>query len=221
VGPSVSWTPHVSLSHSREETVTHPTRYRARYRPKPIPFLCSSPRCPPVKFRPHPTPRCSIQAFVSCLSHPLACGPLASCIATETSRRPAVPANRCHCRCTAAIPVPSTQRQRLTQRLFFLLPCWHRVRLRLASSFLAPRRVDTVRCHAHARQVATTSPLSSSPTRHRRTDKSAYKRRPPHCLASASSASCPPLVSCHHRASPLFPPHCRCRATSPLLSPRV
>jgi hypothetical protein len=109
----VSHGPHTSASPSRAAAITHPTRYRACYRSKPIPFLCSLPRCPPVKFLPRPVPRCSIQASVSCPSHPLACrlacGPLASRIATEASRRPAAQANRCHCRCTAAMPVLSTR----------------------------------------------------------------------------------------------------------------
>jgi hypothetical protein len=67
-GLSVSWIPHVSLSPSRVETVTHPTRYRARYHSKPVPFLCFSLRCSLVKLRTHPAPRCSVQASVSCLS---------------------------------------------------------------------------------------------------------------------------------------------------------
>jgi hypothetical protein len=58
--------------------------------------------------------------------------------------------------------LPSTRRQCLC----FLLPCWHRVRPHLASSSLAPHHVGTMRLHAHARHVATTShPLSSSPPR--------------------------------------------------------
>jgi hypothetical protein len=99
-GPSASRTPHVNLSPSRAETITHPTRYGARYPPKPVPFLCSSLRCPPVKFQPRLASRCSIQTFVSYPSHPfafrLAFGLLASCIAAEVSHRPAVSVNRCH-----------------------------------------------------------------------------------------------------------------------------
>jgi hypothetical protein len=72
-GPGVLRTPQVSLSPSQAETVMHPTRYGTRYPPKPVPFLCSSPRCMLVKFQPHPVPRCSIQASVSCPSHPFAC----------------------------------------------------------------------------------------------------------------------------------------------------
>jgi hypothetical protein len=116
-GPRVSWTLHVSLSPSRVETVTHPTQYRICYHSKLVPFLCSSSRCPPVKFRPCPTPRCSVQASVSCPSHPLACRlacmPLASRIATEVLRHPAAPADRGHHRCTTVMSVPSTRRQRL------------------------------------------------------------------------------------------------------------
>jgi hypothetical protein len=99
-GTSASWTPHVSLSPSRVETVTHPTRYGTRYPPKPVPFLCNSPHCPPVKFRPRPTQRCSIQASMSCPSHPFACrltcGALASRIATEASHHPAASVDHCH-----------------------------------------------------------------------------------------------------------------------------
>jgi hypothetical protein len=47
-----------------------------------------------------------------------------------------------------------------------------------------------------------------------------YKRSPLSCLLFTLSASCPPLVSRHHRARLCFLPHHRCRATSPLLSPR-
>jgi hypothetical protein len=50
--PSASWTQPVSLPPKRAETVTHLTCYNARYPPKPVPFLCSSQRCPPLKFRP-------------------------------------------------------------------------------------------------------------------------------------------------------------------------
>jgi hypothetical protein len=127
-----------------------------------------------VKFLPRLAPRCFVQASVSCLSHPLACclacGLLASRITTEASHRSAAPTDRCHRRCTTAMPVPSTQRQCLTQCLDFLLPCWHRVRLHLASSCLAPCRVGTVCWHANARRVATTSPpvqLTSSPLAYR------------------------------------------------------
>jgi hypothetical protein len=133
---------------------------RNRYAPDPIPR--------PLPFQTHPlpllltVPRCSVQATVSCpsrlLTCRLACWPLASHVATEASHRPAAPVDRCHRRCTATMLVPSTQRQCLTQRLCFLLPCWHSVWLRLASSYLAPRRVGTVRWHAHACHVATTSP---------------------------------------------------------------
>jgi hypothetical protein len=98
--PSSSRTPHVSLSPSRAETVKHLTRYGARYPPKPVPFLYCSVCYPLVKFRPCPAPRCSIQASVSCPSHPfacrLACGPLASRIVVEASRRPATSVDRCH-----------------------------------------------------------------------------------------------------------------------------
>jgi hypothetical protein len=70
------------------------------------------------------------------------------------------------------MPMPSTRRQRLAQRLCFLLPCWHCVWPRLASSSLASHCVGTMCWHAHARHVATTShPLSSSPPRQRPTDK--------------------------------------------------
>jgi hypothetical protein len=99
-GPGVLQTPHVSLSPSRAETVTHPTRYGIQYPPKSVPFLCSSSCCPPVKLQPCPTPRCSIQASVSCLSHPfawrLACGLLASRIAVEASCCPAASIDCCH-----------------------------------------------------------------------------------------------------------------------------
>jgi hypothetical protein len=86
-GPGVSQTPHVSLSPSQAETVMHSTCYGARYPPKLVPFLCSSPCCPSMKFRPRPAPMCSIQASVSYPSHPFACyltcGPLASRTAAE------------------------------------------------------------------------------------------------------------------------------------------
>jgi hypothetical protein len=112
-GPNASWTPHVSLSPSQAETVTHPTHYGARYPPKPIPFLCPSPHCPLVKFRPCFALRCSIQVSVTCPSHPyacrLACGPLASRIAAEASRRPAVSIDRYHRYGTAVMSVPSTR----------------------------------------------------------------------------------------------------------------
>jgi hypothetical protein len=192
-GPSVSRTPHISLSPSRAETVTHPTQCRVHHRSKPIPFLCSSPRRPPVKFRPCPAPRCSIQASVSCLSHPfacrLACGPLASHIVVEASRHPAAPADCCHRRYTTVMPVPSTRRQRLTQRLYFLLPCWHSVRLCLASSSLALCCVGTVSWHTHACHVATTSPpvqLTSSSL--------AYRQK---CLRRRLHASSCRLLPCH------------------------
>jgi hypothetical protein len=113
VGPNASRTPHVSLSPSQVETVTHLTRYGARYPPKPVPFLCSSPRCPLVKFRPCPAPRCSIQVSVSCPSHPFACrltcGPLASRIAAEASHRLAALIDRYHRYGTAVMPVPCTR----------------------------------------------------------------------------------------------------------------
>jgi hypothetical protein len=48
-----------------------------------------------------------------------------------------------------------------------------------------------------------------------------YKRRPPSCLFSMLSASCPPPASRHHRARLYFLPHHRCRVTSPLLSPHA
>jgi hypothetical protein len=99
-GPGVLQIPHISLSPSQVEIVMYPTCYGARYPPKPVPFLCSLLRYPPVKFRPCPARRCSIQASVSCLSHPLtcrlACGSLASRIATEASRRPGASVNHCH-----------------------------------------------------------------------------------------------------------------------------
>jgi hypothetical protein len=99
-GPNVLQTPLVSLSPSRAETVMHLTRYDARYPPKPVLFICSLPRCPPVKFWPRPAPRCSIQASMSSPSHPfacrLACGPLASRIAAEASRRPVASIDHCH-----------------------------------------------------------------------------------------------------------------------------
>jgi hypothetical protein len=41
VGLGASRTPPISLSTSRVETISHPTRYGARYLPKPVPFLCS------------------------------------------------------------------------------------------------------------------------------------------------------------------------------------
>jgi hypothetical protein len=117
---------------------------------------------PLVKFWSHPVPRCSVQASVTCPSHPLAyrltCGPPASRIASEALHRPVVLPDCCHRRCTTMMPVPSTQRQCLAQRLCFLLPCWHRVRLRLASSCLAPRRVGTVHWHTHEHHVSTNSP---------------------------------------------------------------
>jgi hypothetical protein len=207
--PGVSRTPHVSLSSSRAETVTHPTRYRARYRSKPIPFFYSLTRCLPVKFRPRPVPRCSVQASMSCPSHPLAyrhaCGPLASHIATEASRHPAAPADPYHHRCTAALPVPSTKRQCLVQRFCFILPSRHRVRLRLASSCLAPRRVRTVRWHAHACHVATTSPpvqLTSSPPTYGQNAFSVASTPAPAdcCLAALCARACTLTLSEHDHA---------------------
>jgi hypothetical protein len=58
-------------------------------------------------------------------------------------------------RCDAGAKHPATKPHASP---LLLLPCWHRVRLRLASSCLAPHRIGTVRWHAHACRVPTTSP---------------------------------------------------------------
>jgi hypothetical protein len=178
-GPGVLQTPHVSPSPSRVETVTHPTRYGSCYPPIPVPLLCSSPHCPPMKFQPCPTPRCSIQASVSCPSHPFACrlvkGPLASHIPAEASCRPAVSVDCCHRRRTAAMPVTTPRAAPLLPNSL-LAPRAAPSSLQLPSPAL--RHVGTMRWHAHACHLATTShPLSHSPPRQRRTDK-----RPPRCL---------------------------------------
>jgi hypothetical protein len=139
-GHSASLSPHINLSHSRTETVTHPTLYGARYPPKPIPFLCSSPCYPPVKFWPRPTPRCSIQASVSCPSH---CrrGVASSycvgrCLSSPLNRRDAGANHPTTMPHAAPLLPPSLLTPHASH---------------LASSSLATRPVGTMRGHTHAR----------------------------------------------------------------------
>jgi hypothetical protein len=124
---SCRWAIHPSPPHATRmtacppATLSHCVNCGAPWHPvTTAPCVCSSPRCPPVKFRPRPAPRCSIQASVSCRHIPPL---LASRIAVKASCRPAAPVNRCQGRCAATIPTPNTQRQGLTQRLCFLPPC--------------------------------------------------------------------------------------------------
>jgi hypothetical protein len=95
-------------------------------RPKPSHRLrctvASHHRCPPASAPRHAatgeiptTPRAKVLHASLCElpSHPfacrLACEPLASCIATEASRRPIALVDRCQGRCTATMPAPSTR----------------------------------------------------------------------------------------------------------------
>jgi hypothetical protein len=162
--PSSATTPSVVASQilvDGPSTCHHPHATRMIACP-PSTCVCSSMRCPSVKFRPHPTPRSSIQASVSYRRIPL---PAASPV---TAVKP-------HCRrgvaspyCTGR-PLSRPLRRHDTgakhpatrPRAAPLLPpsLLTPRAARLASSSLAPCRVGTVRWHAHARRVATASTL--------------------------------------------------------------
>jgi hypothetical protein len=84
---------------------------------------------------------------------PHLCAPLGHPVPslTEASHRPAVSVDRCQGRCASMVPVPSTWRQGLAQRLCFLLPCWHHGR---ASSRSPPSCLGAHRHRVLARPCA-------------------------------------------------------------------
>jgi hypothetical protein len=96
-----------------------------------------------------------------------------------------------------------------------------RHRLHASSYRLLPRFALRPCVHAHTVQARSCTARCARVILSISLRARAYKRRPPHSLSSKPSASCLLLVNCHHRASPLLPPHCQCQATSPLLSPRA
>jgi hypothetical protein len=81
----------------------------------------------PVKFQPRPTPRCSIQASVSCRCIPLSAASPANSWQAALSSRCRVALLRRSTAVKAATPprcrCQAPGRQGLAQRLYFLLPC--------------------------------------------------------------------------------------------------
>jgi hypothetical protein len=106
---------------------------------------------------------------------------------TEASCQPATPADHCQGRYAATMPVLSTRRQGLTQRLCFLLPCWHRAR---ASSRSPSSRLGACRHHALA--------LSCAPCGHDQ-----HPPYPAHHPNGGIQTKSPPLVCPSRRPLPL------------------
>jgi hypothetical protein len=117
---------------------------------------------PPVKFRPHPVPRCSMQASVSYHRIP-------SPVASPVNRWQAALPPRRHVallrwstavkavappRCRRQAPGDKASRSASTSSFLANTTCSH-----LASNSVAPCRVGTVRWHAHARHVALSSAI--------------------------------------------------------------
>jgi hypothetical protein len=137
-------------------------------------------RCPPVKFRPRPAPRFSIQASMSCRHIPSlaaspvnrwqAALPLRRCVALislSTAVKAVAPP-----RCRHQAPGDKASRSASASSFLADTACG-----RLASSSLAPRHVGTMRWHTHARYVALSSATPwLAHLSQRRTDKCPPRR---------------------------------------------
>jgi hypothetical protein len=99
VSPGASRTLPISLSTSRVETATHPTRYHSRYPPKPIPLLFSPtwqrrPNCRRRADHPSPPLHLSVATYVPT---PWSCHTVPSC---RVASHRCCCCLLCHRRCT-------------------------------------------------------------------------------------------------------------------------